>query len=71
MLITCIFVPIAVAFFNSQIVLVELLGQDEAASAHCQKYLRMILPAIYLDCLFDSFEIFLTAMEKSYLPMVI
>jgi Na+-driven multidrug efflux pump len=49
----------------------DILGQNSEAAEECQRYLRMILPALYLDCIFDSFEVFLTAMEKSYLPMVI
>jgi len=48
-----------------------MLGQNSKAAEECQIYLRMILPALYMDCIFDSFEVFLTAMEKSYLPMMI
>lgn len=71
MLITTIFVPIVIVFCNSKAIMVELLGQNGVAAEECQRYLTMILPALYIDSIFDSFEIFLTAMEKSYLPMVI
>jgi Na+-driven multidrug efflux pump len=70
-LITTIFVPIVIVFCNSKAIMVELLGQNSVAAEECQRYLTMILPALYIDSIFDSFEIFLTAMEKSYLPMVI
>lgn len=70
-LITSIFIPIVLIFYYSKIVMVDILHQNEEAAEHCQKYLRFIIPALYIDCIFDSFEIYLTAMERTIYILVI
>lgn len=71
MLVTAAFLPIIVGFYNSKNILVNVLGQNELAATECERYLRLVVPALYMDSIYDSFEIFFTAMEKSYVPLVI
>lgn len=49
----------------------DILQQNEVAAEYCQKYLRLVIPALYIDCVFDSFEIYLTAMERTFYILVI
>ena len=70
-IITCLFIPISLVLYNSEFLLTKFLGQDPDTSKYCQQLIRLQIFAIYLDCIFESFSYFFTAMERSYIPMFI
>ena len=70
LLVTVLFVPMGTIFWNSKYILIQL-GQQEGPAIYCQRYLRAALPGLYLNCVQLSLTIFLTAMENSFVPMVI
>jgi hypothetical protein len=41
------------------------------AAEYCQQLLRLQIPAVYLDCIFESISFFYTSMEKSYITMYV
>ena len=67
----CCLVPISCVLFNSGQFLERYMYQDHNVSQICQKFLRVYTPALFLDSLNESYSIYFTAMEKSYLPMLI
>lgn len=69
-IVTVAFFPISLVLWNSEAVLLAL-GQDATASAYAAHYLRILLPGLYLECLFQGFCIYFTAMEKSFIPMLV
>ena len=70
-MISGIYIPISFFLYNCEPILVRMLGQNELASSMCQLYLRNVIPALYLDSIFDSLEMFMIAMEKSYIPCMV
>lgn len=69
-LITIIFGPVALTLYNSKMLLTALSQNSEAAT-YCQYYLRSVLPALYFDMVILSLTIYLTAMERTLVPMMI
>lgn len=60
-LITCLFVPIAISFFWVGDFLC-FVGIDELTAGYAQLYLTMLLPAVLLNSLGDSIDLFLISM---------
>lgn len=70
LLVTAMFIPIGMILWNTEYILTAM-GQQAEPAKYCQLYLRMAMPALYLNCVSLSLTIFLTAMENSFVPMVI
>ena len=68
---TILFIPIAYIVTNSGSLLVSIFAQNEMASFFCQEYMCALLPGMYIYCIQLSYCFFFTAMEKSYIPMLI
>jgi len=64
-------VPVFLMMANSKYFLINLMGQDPVVSEITQSYIRLMIPGIFFNCIFESFAIFFTAMEKSIVPMTI
>lgn len=64
------FIPIGILLWNAT-VLLKLMGQDPKAAEYAGTYMRIQFPGVYMQCLFAGISIFFTAMEKSYLPMMV
>lgn len=67
---TVAYLPLAILLWHATPLLI-ILGQDAQAAEYAGLYMRIQLPGIYLQCLFDGISIFYTAMEKSYIPMLV
>lgn len=70
LLVTALFIPVGMLLWNSKWLLLSL-GQHDESAMYCEMYLRAGLPGLYLNCVSLSLTIFLTAMENSFVPMVI
>ena len=70
-ILTVLFVPIGLLLWFSKHILVSYMGQSLEASQYCQLLLRINLIGLYFETLFESAVCFFTAMEKSYIPMIV
>lgn len=70
-LISLFYIPIGALMYNSEPILVSVFGQDPEASYYCQLMLRSIIPSTFLECLFETFQLYFISMQKSYIPMII
>lgn len=67
--ISAVYVPVCILLFNSKSFLLAF-GMDAEVSEYCQKYLRVVLPGMFFDMIILSLTIFLTALERTFVPMM-
>lgn len=67
-ILTLVFIPIAILLSFSEPLLVKL-GQDPLVSEYTQSFIVILLPSIYLRCIFDLIRKFLNCMRASWVPM--
>lgn len=64
------FVPTSTILYSVESVLLSV-GQDPSASAYAAQYIRMVIPGLFMQTLFTSTSIYLSAMERMFIPMAI
>ena len=60
-LIICMFIPISISFFWVDSLLISL-GFDHMTAAYAKEYITMLLPAVLINSLGDSIDLFLISM---------
>ena len=64
-LIICLFVPISLSFFGAESILVRI-GIDAVTASYAKTYITMLLPAMLINSLGDSIDLFLISMGFNY-----
>lgn len=67
---TIAFIPIVLIITFAETIF-SLLGQNEEASALAGSYLRVALPGIFFQILFMNSQVFLTAVNRNDVPLII
>lgn len=67
----CLFIPIGAFLWFSEFFMANVFGQNEVSARYCQTLLRYSLPGMLMECLLLIYQIFFTAMGRSYIPMML